>query len=125
MKVKLKAATIHHANQVQDEFVRAGLPGHMWDGVELYLTQGIVTGDFLIAIFENSLARTAAHADHVNCHLLFEWATFMHNAMPGNCWGNPDKVKAWAAHGGMNRTPQREYIAPESVDGLDGQPHQE
>jgi len=122
-QAKLKAAVLHQSNKVQDEFVRAGLPGHMWDGVELYLTRGIVTGDFLTAIFENSLARAAHHADHVNCHLLFEWASFMFTAMPSVCWGSPDKVTKWAARGGMNRTPHP--VAPESVEHLDGQPHQE
>lgn len=120
-KPKVKAAVMHQANDVQNEFVRAGLPGHMWDGVELYLTHGIVTGEFLTAVFENSLARAAHHADHVNCHLLYEWASFMFTAMPSMCWGSADKVKAWKERGGMNFTPR----APESVEHLDGQPHQE
>lgn len=122
-KPKLKAAVIHQANNVQDEFMRAGLPGHMWDGVELYLTRGVMTGSFLTAIFENNLTRAAMTADHINCHLLFEWASFVVTAMPAICWGSPDEVKEWKARGGMNLTPHR--VAPESVEHLDGQPHQE
>jgi hypothetical protein len=78
----------------------------MWDGVERYLTRGIIPGDFLVAVFESSLARAAGHADHYNQRLLYEWASFMFNAMPEPCWGNPDKVKAWKIRGGLSRSPK-------------------
>ena len=105
-QTRLKAGTIRTANKIADEFVRIGLPGHMWDGVERYLTRGIIPGDFLRAVFESSLARAAHHADHYNKHLLYQWASFMHSAMPEPCWGNPDKVQKWSERGGLSRSPK-------------------
>jgi uncharacterized protein with von Willebrand factor type A (vWA) domain len=78
----------------------------MWDGVERYLTRGIIPGEFLVAVFESSLASAAHHADHYNQKLLYEWASFMFNAMPNTCWGNPDKVKKWNKRGGLSRSPK-------------------
>ncbi len=105
-QTRLKAGVIRAANKACDEFTRLNLPGHMWDGVERYLTRGIIPGDFLVAVFESSLARAAGHADHYNQRLLYEWASFMFNAMPEPCWGNPDKVKAWKIRGGLSRSPK-------------------
>jgi len=105
-QTRLKAGTIRTANKICDEFTRLKLPGHMWDGVERYLTRGIIPGDFLVAVFESNLAGAAHHADHYNQSLLYVWACFMFNAMPTACWGNPDKVQAWKKRGGLSRSPK-------------------
>lgn len=87
--------------KMRSEFFAQGLPEYMWDGVRRYLLYGVCTSDFLQGALENSLARAAAHADDRNKQLLFEWAGFMHNALPLGSWGSVAQVDDWRDRGGM------------------------
>lgn len=105
MARELRAATTKALIVIQNDFMRCGLPGHMWDGVERYVSLGYIPGDFLKAIFENSLMRAAHHADHINGGLLYEWASFVYTSLPGSCHGTVEKVRDWHEHGGMDKRP--------------------
>ncbi len=116
-KKKTTASEDKLVKHIRGEFVINLLPENMWPGVELYLLHGICTGDFLIAILENSLARAAAHADIYNRELLFEWAAFLFNGMPIGSWGSIEQVKQWKEIGGMlGQAEARKKKKPEAVE---------
>lgn len=52
-------------------------------------------GDFITAVLCNDLREAFARADHLNQKVLFQIVSYCHNQIPGNCWGSPEKVKAW------------------------------
>ena len=71
------------------------IPEHMREGVRLYLEFGIEPGSFLRAVLENNLVEAVGRADTINRECMFDWANFLYNEMPGNSWGNREKVAAW------------------------------
>ena len=73
---------------------------HMVEGVQNYIDYGLPPGGFLTAVLENSLS-AAAHADHINIHLLKEWHQFCYWELPHNAWGSREKVKDWISSGGQ------------------------
>ena len=73
------------------------IPEYMVDGLVLYVEDGIPPGSFLLAVLENNLAGAAALADEINKLCLFLWADVLWNELPGDCWGSPEKVRAWIA----------------------------
>lgn len=52
-------------------------------------------GDFITAVLCNNLREALARADHLNQKVMFQIVSYCHNQIPGNCWGSPEKVKAW------------------------------
>jgi hypothetical protein len=65
--------------------------------LDLYLTQGVHTGDFLFNVLCNDLAGACAHADMENRYRLFDIVSYLYNDCPGACWGSKEKVHAWLA----------------------------
>lgn len=68
---------------------------HLIDTFDRYVQHHIPTGSFLRACLENDLREAVARADHQNIHLLPEVVSYMYNELPFNCWGSPERVKAW------------------------------
>lgn len=73
------------------------VPAHMVDGLVMYVEHGIPPGSFLLAVLENNLAGAAALTDEINKLCLFQWTDVLWNELPGDCWGSPEKVRAWIA----------------------------
>ena len=71
------------------------LPEHMQDSARLYVERGIEPGGFLCAVLENNLTEAFGRADSINRDAMFEWACWLYNDAPGDCWGSPEKVAAW------------------------------
>ena len=67
----------------------------MIHGLELYIERGIQPGSFLQAVLANDLAKAATRADSANSELLREWALFLLNELPENCWGSWETVRNW------------------------------
>ena len=88
-------------------------PPHMKDRVISYVLLGSNPGGFLTAVLENKLYEAAGRADETNRYHLFLWAQIL-EALPGGCWGNPDKVKRWQTLGGLRglrgQAPQPEEL---------------
>ncbi len=63
--------------------------------LERYVNHKIPTGSFLRAVLENDLKEACGRADMINKHRLFEIVSICYNDLPGNCWGSPEKVRAW------------------------------
>lgn len=78
------------------------LPDHMQDGTRLYIEHGILPGSFLTAVICNDLFTAMWKADDINRYRLFDWCSFFYNEAPSQCFGSPDKMEKWMAHGGMS-----------------------
>lgn len=68
---------------------------HMVHGLQLYIEKGIKPGSFLQAVLANDFIKAATRADSTNIELLHEWAIFMLNEMPDDCWGSWETVQCW------------------------------
>jgi len=73
------------------------IPEYMVDGLVMYVEHGIPPGSFLLAVLQDSFVEAAARADEINKHCFFQWADVLWNELPGDCWGSPEKVRAWIA----------------------------
>ena len=79
------------------------IPEHMHGAVFRYVMSGIDPGSFLRAVLENDFVRAVGSADHINSKFLKEWAAFLYNDVPHNCWGSADAVDSWIARGGFDK----------------------
>jgi len=71
------------------------LPDYMQDGARLYIERGILPGSFLQSVFSNDLVGAFATADPTNIKRLYDYADFLFNECPVECWGSRERVKAW------------------------------
>lgn len=79
----------------------SGIPGHMHDGVILYIEKGIKPGSFLTAIFANDFMEACRRADDMNAACLFDYGRLLYSA-PLGCHGSPEAVRDWIAHCGLS-----------------------
>ena len=84
--------TIGKREDVEAAFRLANLPAEHAGSIERYLFDKVEPGSFVRSILENDLVGAAAKADHINRHLLFQWADLMYNGMPVSSWGSREKV---------------------------------
>ena len=82
--------------QLKEAFEAAGLPEYMWDGVKLWVMEGIPAGGFLMSVFEDKLVDSFIRADKNNRHVMFEWAGFMYSHIPRAC--RKDCIKNWKGY---------------------------
>lgn len=78
------------------------LPGHMQEGVKLWIEKGIATGGFLCAVIENNLKESFMRADSINRERLLDIVGFFYYEAPSACWGSAEKAKEWRKLGGWN-----------------------
>lgn len=74
------------------------LPEHMQGAFKRYIENGIPPGGFAEAILANDLVGAARCADHINCHLLFEYARWLSEECPRAAWGSYEAVEEWIDH---------------------------
>jgi len=92
----------------EQEYRRAmqdkGIPAHMHDSVIRFVMQGVAPDQygFLYAVLSNNLAKSFAKADAANLVALQGWTRLLHNDLPHNCYGSPEKVDEWAKSGGVH-----------------------
>ncbi len=65
------------------------------DGLRRYVEDHCSTGDFLRSVLENNLLDSCVKADPDNLEALKEIVLYCHWEIPWQCWGSPDRVKAW------------------------------
>lgn len=68
---------------------------HMEPGVRLYVEEGIQPGSFMRAVLANDFMGAVKRADSSNGELLREWAQFVYNYLPSDCWGSYKTVDDW------------------------------
>ena len=76
------------------------VPSHMHGGIKRYTLQGIPPGSFLEALLSNDLMGAFRRADDENQRAMFGWACFLYNHVPSECYGSPEKYRAWCRKAG-------------------------
>lgn len=82
----------------EDTFYRV-IPAQLLESLERYEKEHVPTGGFLRAVLSNDLAEAALRADEYNRQILQQLIVYIHNEMPQECWGSPEKVRAWIEEG--------------------------
>lgn len=83
------------------------IPEHCREGMQRYIEQGILPGDFLRAIICNDLVEAASRADIINRYRLYDYAGFLFQA-PSGCWGSEEKMQAWHDRRGLSGAQRKE-----------------
>ena len=71
------------------------IPAVTLQSIQRYVCHGIGPGDFLCAVLENDLREAVGRADEYNIAALPQIVMFLHNWVPGGCWGYEGRVKVW------------------------------
>jgi hypothetical protein len=81
------------------EFTYMGesIPGYMHEGIVNYLTQGVPSGSFLMAVLSNDFSGACRAADMTNMTLMHVYHAFLYQKAPAGSWGSVDKVSQWIA----------------------------
>lgn len=65
--------------------------------VDLYILRGVPVGSFLEAVISNDLREAMGRADEGSRANLFGLVRYLHNEVPGGCWGSPERHREWMA----------------------------
>ena len=68
---------------------------YMKDGLKRYIENGIPAGSFMTAMLANDFLGAVMKADATNLLRLRDWALFIANDLPDECWGSYEKVENW------------------------------
>ena len=63
--------------------------------IDMYAERRIPPGSFVEAVLCNNLIEALGRADDDNLRDIYEIVKYCYWKIPGNCWGSPQKVKAW------------------------------
>ena len=63
--------------------------------LDRYANSHIRVGGFLTAVLSNDLMAAFAKADPDSIPALHGIVGYCFNEIPGDCWGSPEKVRAW------------------------------
>ena len=72
------------------------LPAHLRGGMQRYLEEGMLPGQFLQAVLKNDLADAFARADVESMQAMVGIVAWLHMECPGTAWGSEEKIQAWA-----------------------------
>lgn len=81
--------------QVFEMMNKYGISDVVIESLDLYVKQGIPTGDFLKAVLSNDLMEAVGRADHWNQKTLVNICGYIYNELPKDCWGSPARVANW------------------------------
>lgn len=79
------------------------IPEHCRGSVHDYIVNGTPPGRFLTYVFSNDFVHAFAKADEINLARMQDYARFLYNHAPFDCWGSPEKVMAWIDRKGFSR----------------------
>lgn len=72
-----------------------GVPAHLHEGIIAYVVDGVPTGDFLRACFENNFVDAVCRQVGLTAEDLKLIAKWIYNEAPARSWGSPGVVKTW------------------------------
>ena len=72
------------------------IPDRMGGGIDRYVNEGIIPGEFLQAIICNDLKEAFGRADDENFYNVAAYVNYFYNNCPAVCWGSKEKMEAWA-----------------------------
>jgi hypothetical protein len=67
----------------------------MVEGLDRYINEHILPGDFLQAVIRNDLAQATGRADETNLRVLPAFVAFFYNEAPSGCWGSRQALQRW------------------------------
>lgn len=85
----------------RERMQRAGLPGHMTDGLTHYILHGVKPGSFLCAVLCNDLKEAVVRADEVNRQRLLDYVHFLVQWTGPDIWGSKEAFETWHKRGGF------------------------
>lgn len=97
------------------------LPLHMIPGLARWVLWAVPPGNFLQQLLLNRFAHAVFAADDHNREHLLQWAQFLYNDLPSDCWGGEAEIFAWSQKGGelgrcaLCNTPMNLPGAPETA----------
>ena len=65
--------------------------------IDMYAERRMPPGSFVEAVLCNNLKEALGRADDDNLRDIYEIVKYCYWEIPANCWGSPQKVKAWLA----------------------------
>ncbi len=74
---------------------QGGVPPNLHGGIVHYILHRIGTGSFLGAVLCNDLTEAVLRADPITLRGIGQLVRWLHFNAPGDCWGTPEKVRAW------------------------------
>ena len=78
-----------------EKAIDMGIPELTVSALERYINDRIPTGGFLDAVLRNDLFGAISRADEFNSRSLPEIVKFIYNNLPGNSWGDSERIKSW------------------------------
>ncbi len=72
------------------------IPPRMMGGIERYIIEGIIPGQFLQAVICNDMKEAFGRADDENFHLMPAYVNYFYNEAPAPCWGSRKDMDTWA-----------------------------
>jgi hypothetical protein len=71
------------------------IPTRTKNALDRYVNHSILPGDFLTAVLCNDLFGAMAYADSENLATLKDICMYVYWEIPGECWGNREKIDKW------------------------------
>ena len=71
------------------------IPVRVLEALNRHVTHGSVTGDFTQAVLHNDLRLAVMLADKNSLAALQSIVMYLHNNVPGACWGSAENIEAW------------------------------
>ena len=71
------------------------LPERLRAGVQRYVEEGYVPGDFLFAVITNNLMMAVGRADSDMIKVLPEIVSWFYSYPPSPCWGSEKALGSW------------------------------
>ena len=84
-----------------DRLEGTDIPEYMREGLALYIVKGILPGNFLTQVLEDSLKGAIWAADCTNIQRLYAYIEWLSMNAPVECWGNRRRVRKWIDRGGF------------------------
>lgn len=89
------------------------IPPRMMGGIDRYVEQGIIPGEFLQAIICNDLRESVYKADEENMANLPAYVSYFYTHCPANCWGSRERMLEWHNKGGTMGITMQEAFNPD------------
>ena len=71
------------------------IPDRMMGGIERYINDRVIPGNFLQSVISNNLKEAVLYADEENLDNLPAYVGYFYNDAPSGCWGSRDIMNEW------------------------------
>ena len=71
------------------------IPDRMMGGIERYINDRVIPGNFLQSVISNNLKEAVLYADEENLDNLPAYVGYFYNEAPSGCWGSRKIMMGW------------------------------